>query len=383
MSTETNINIDLDHPAVSAFIGAAERKLIDPDYEDRKNFVLKSGFRETAAKRIGPLFDPDDHLPDEPDSDPPSNGVVGIVAAEIKTYDLFEPDASGRFTKFVSKVETQLVHAQDVRLAIWHQLFVTKGLSKEEQQRFETLFRDYQFDDVLSPEPNDYASDNDMPASQYEALAYFELNKVGDVTIHDAQDKAIRSYYSSGENEGKYQLVYVGSRFEEVRERDDGAYEVQNPESDSTVNDIVDEIIGPGPAETCEGFGYKNERIATLISYPEFKVVWRRVNIKIGCVRISLKLPQLWYRNNKRVLHGVVAYSLDASEVVEKVIVHCLKSAALKGTLVGLVTANPKLGAAAFKAAFRECVLNQLLQYLKCLFPELVVLKEIDGWKPV
>ena len=268
-------------------------------------------------------------------------------------------------------------------MSIWHQLLVSNGLSEEEQQRFETLFRDYQFDDVLSPEPNDYASDNNMPASQYEALAYFELSKVGDVNIRNDQDKAIQKYYYRGENEGKYELVYVGSRFEEVRERDDGAHEVRDPDSESTVNDIVDEIIGPGPAKKCEGFDYKNERIATLISYPEFKVVWRRVNIKIGCVRISLKLPQLWYRNNKRVLHGVVAHSVDVSEVVENVILHCLKSAALKGTLVGLVTANPKLGAAAFKAAFRECVLNQLLQYLKCLFPELVVLKEIGGWNPV
>lgn len=382
MSTETNINVDLDHPAVSAFIGEIDNKLIDPDYEDRKNFVLQSGFRETAATRPGPKFDPNDYLPNEAGSNPPSNGVVGIVTAEIKTYDLFERDDSGSFTKFVSKVETQLIHEQDVRLSIWHQLFVSNSLSEEEQQRFEKLFQDYQFDEVLSPEPNDYASDNNIPASQYEALAYFELSKIGDVNIRDDQDKAIRNYYEKLEGGEKYRLVYVRSRFEKVREIDDGAHEVLDPESESSVNTIVDELIGPGPAEKCEYLVYKNERIATLISYPEFKVVWRRINIKIGCVRISLKIPQLWYRNNKRVLHGVVAHSVGLGEVVENVIVHCLKSAALKGTLVGLVTANPKLGAVAFKAAFKECILNQLLQYIKCLFPELVVLKEIDGWRP-
>ena len=50
MSTETNINIDLNQPTISAFIGATERKLIDPDYEKRKSFVLQSGFRETAER---------------------------------------------------------------------------------------------------------------------------------------------------------------------------------------------------------------------------------------------------------------------------------------------------------------------------------------------
>ncbi len=383
MPTETTLNIDLDDPKIIAFVSSSETKMVDPTYEGRKKFVLDSGFEETEKKRPGPPFNPDAHVPIIENSDPPTNGYIGIVAAEIKTYDLYEKDDQGNFSKFVSKVETQLVHSQHISIAIWHQLFVSKTLSEDEKDRYKEVFENFVFDDTVKPDPNDYAFGNAISANMYEAPAFFEITKVGGTKINDSQDKAIRDYYSQGDNEGKFKLVFVRSRFEEVREIDDGSYDVADPDDSDSANDIVDQIIGPGPAETCEHLEYKNQRVATLISYPEFKIVWRRVVIKVGCVRISIKVPQLWYRNSKRVLYAVIAHKIDVSAIVENVIVHCLKSAALKGTLAGLVTANPAVGAAAFKAAFKECVTNQLLEYLKCLFAELVVLKEKDRWKPV
>jgi len=172
------------------------------------------------------------------------------------------------------------------------------------------------------------------------------VRKSGSQKTDDRQDLEIRNYYIDSET---HLLVLRGSRFEEVNERDDSAIEVYDPEDGNGAIDVIRVIVESNPAMDCRNIKYKQKRIATLIQYPEFKIRWRRVVIKIGCVRISIKVPQLMYRNNKRVLYAGLAYSADVGDIVIDVLEYCLVKSAFAASIAGLATANIGVAGAAFK----------------------------------
>ncbi|WP_432698099.1 hypothetical protein ACQUQP_07085 [Marinobacterium sp. YM272] len=372
MPTVTSFTIDFDSPEIREFTRSTETTLKDPSYGKQRDYLIHEGYAETALTRQGPPFNPADHVP--LDQTTGTNGVLGVMQAEIRTYDLVEIATLA----IHSQVETQIIHSQAVEVVVWHELFLAPGLSAQEAQNIRDAFSAYV--DGPGTNPDDFATDNGIPAGNYEAMVYFELRKSGQPHVDDRQDRSIVGYYVQDE---VFQLKYRNSRYEDVRERDDGAVEVDDPEDTVGAIDIIRDIVEDSPAMNCEHIDYKQERIATLIQYPEFKIVWRRVVIKVGCVRISLKLPQLYYRNTKRVLYAVLAHRADVDQIVIDVIVYCLKRSALAATIAGLVTANVGVAAAAFKALFLECIKQQLHTYMKCLLPDLTLLKKKSDWHPV
>lgn len=372
MPTETSLPVDFDSPEIREFARSADTELKDPAHASKRDFLIAQGYRETNLTRQGQPFNPANHIPADPITG--TSGILGIIQAEIKTYDLIQNATSA----ILSQVETQTIHSQAVEVIISHELFLADSLSPEEQENIKSAFKN--FVDGPDTNPDDFAAQNNIPAASYEALAYFELRKSGAQTVDDRQDRAIRSYYTSDET---HQLKYRNSRFDEVKERDDGAVEVDDPEDGSSVIGILAQIVETSPAMRCGNIQYKETRVGTLIQYPEFKINWRRVVIKIGCIRISIKVPQLMYRITKRVLYAGLAYSADVGQIVVDVVVHCLQKSAVAATIAGIATANIAVAGAAFKALFTECIKQQLNAYIKCLLPDLILLKEKGGWKPV
>lgn len=363
MSTQKSLTLSLATPEVLEFARSADQVLIDPTLEPRRAFLRSVGFVETGARRSGPTMRPSDLEP----------GAVGITQAEIRRYDLVN-----RAGAIQSQVETQVAHSQDVTLRICHELWLAPSLTDDEAQRIQTAFANYT--DAPNASPDDFAAQNGISANSFEAMAYFELTKTGQPVLNEAQDYEIRAHYSRDE---KFALLYRDSRFEELRERDDGAYEVGDPDDSAPLDPIMDQIIGKSPAMTCDGIKKAAPvRVATLVQYPEFKLEWRRHVIRLGCVQVSIRLPVLMYRNTKRVLYAALAHP-DVDAIVVNVLEYCLKKSALAGTIAGLATANIAVAGAAFKAVFTECVKQQIMGYLKCLLPELIILKERGGWRPV
>lgn len=363
MSTQKTIALNLASPEVLAFARSADQVLVDPSLDARRAYLRSIGFVETGAHRRGPAMSPSDLEP----------GAVGITQAEIRRYDLVD-----RAGALHSQVETQVAHSQEVTLRICHELWLAPDLTADEAQRIQTAFAGYV--DAPDTNPDDFATQNGISAYSYEAMAYVELTKTGQPVLHEAQDHAIRRHYSHTE---EFRLLYRDSRFEELTERDDGAYEVSDPEDGTPLDAILDQIIGDSPATTCDGIKKAPPvRIATLLQYPEFKLEWRRHVIRLGCVQVSIRLPVMMYRNTKRVLYAVLAHP-DVDAVVVNVLEYCLKKSALAGSVAGLATANIAVAGAAFKAVFTECVKQQIMGYLKCLLPELIILKERGGWRPV
>lgn len=373
MPTEVSASIDLDRPEVIEFASSTEPSLTDPDLTDKQAQIVSDGFRATGKTRPGPAKDLVDTVPIDPKTG--TNGVVGITYAEILTYDLVDiPDDEIR-----SQVETQIIHCQPVEFFIWHELFVADDATKEEEAKIISAFEEY----VDGPDvnPNDFASESGIAADSYEAISYFELRKIGPKQSDQSQDDEMNGYYQNSETQKL--VLRSARRVEEVLERDDGSFEVADPENAQPIKGIISEIIESSPAMVCEGVTHTQRRVGTLIQYPEFKIRWRRVRIKVGCVRISIKVPQLMTRTAKRVLYAVLAHEVHLDRIVLRILLHCLQKAATSASIAGLATANIKIAAVAFKAVFSECVNEQLLGYVRCLLPELILLKEAGGWRPM
>jgi len=374
MPTETSLPVDFESPELRDFARSSDTTtpFRDPTYDSRRQFLLDEGFVQTDRRRQGPRFNPADHVPNNPATG--TNGILGIMQAEIKTYDLVEYSTSA----IQSQVETQIIHSQSVEVSIWHELFIAGDVVNEDRDAIRSAFEQYV--DGPNTNPDDFAASNGISAASYEALAYFEIKKSGSSTIDDRQDQEIRNFYIGSET---HRLELRASRFEAINERDGGSLEVDDPDDGDGAIDVIRDIVEQSPAMRCDDIRYEQKCIATLIQYPEFKIRWRRVVIKIGCVRISIKIPQLLYRNNKRVLYAGLAYSVGVGQIVMDVFMYCLVKSAFAASIAGLATANIGVAGAAFKALFTECIKQQLGTYVKCLLPELLLLKGRDGWRPV
>ncbi len=354
MPTETNLTIDFSAPELLEFARSAELTLVDPTFASRRKFLIDQGYQETSEVRKGPDFNPADEV--RPDPSNGKTGFWGVMQAEIRTYDLVE-NSTGAIQ---SQVETQAIHSQPILISIWHKLFVSDTVSNDEKTKIISAFKSYE--DSPGTNPDDFATSNDITAGSYEAIAYFQIEKSGLPTIDDGQDREIKIYYQRDES---HRLRLRSNRFEEIRERDDGSIEVDDPEDEGNILEELAKIVENSPAMECVGIEYKQERIATLIQYPEFKIRWRRISFKVGCVRISMKVPQLMYRNNKRVLYAGLAHEVNLDQIIVAVLKHCLLKSALAASIAGLATANVGVAGAAFKALFAECINTQFGQYLK------------------
>ncbi len=152
---------------------------------------------------------------------------------------------------------------------------------------------------------------------------------------------------------------------------------------DSDIGAAMDQLIesARGSVE-CREFVQKTpERLATLLRYPEFRVVWKRRQIKIGCVRVTISYPQLQIRWTDAVLYFVLATAVDVVRAVETVARTCGIAAFLSSGIVAYITGNFAAALKAFKAAFVYCVERRLEQMAPCLLPELIIRKEPGNWQ--
>ena len=105
---------------------------------------------------------------------------------------------------------------------------------------------------------------------------------------------------------------------------------------------IVHDIAkSEGDALRCDdAFDLKQFKIATLLKFPEFKIVWRNVSIEIGCIRVVLTLPFLQIRISDLDLDAYTRYPRNLGSLVEQAIIDCIWRAALAGAVIGVALGN-------------------------------------------
>lgn len=187
-------------------------------------------------------------------------------------------------------------------------------------------------------------------------------------------EKGLRAVYLKTENVG-----YIPSPPE------DQLHEVAV--ADNSKTDVIDSILKQdtvGMDCTIYEVERIEKRIATLLLFPEFKIEWHQISIKIGCVRITFPVPILYARLSSKVLYAYVGKPNNVGKIFIAQVENCAIKAAVAGAVIGIVLGNFPGAIIAFKAVFTECIEYNAGQYVQCLVPGLALLTEPESdWAPI
>jgi hypothetical protein len=153
----------------------------------------------------------------------------------------------------------------------------------------------------------------------------------------------------------------------------------------SEIDDAVERVNAISRPLDCGELEEKHrEKLAVLAEYPEFKIVWKKKRIKIGCSRITIEYPQLQIRWSREELFFSLSGTKDLTQLIRNVAIECgILSFAIAGA-VGYITGNFKVALKAFKVAMTYCLERRLIELPSCLNGELFIAKRIvKDWKGV
>jgi len=161
-------------------------------------------------------------------------------------------------------------------------------------------------------------------------------------------------------------------------------------ELDQRIADVVDRFMyDEGQIAEMNGCSVVTARkdhkdVATLFSWPQFKVVWVRRSIRVGCVTMHIRLPQLKRRTAFKKLYVALATHFEVEDWLWDVLFQCAVASAVGATVLGLITANPGVAAAAFEAQFKACVWERIRrEVFECLSESIFVGTVHSSWKSV
>lgn len=154
--------------------------------------------------------------------------------------------------------------------------------------------------------------------------------------------------------------------------------EVQNPSQiQATLNSALDEITSILVPVECGRMRREEIKLLQLASWPEFKIDWVRVLIKVGCSRITISIPVLRVRIS--TLHFYVYFSLPVhlDRFVFKIAETCAIRSALGAGIIGIIMSNPAAAIASFNALFKRCLEQEIKN---CINSGLFTLKQTGNW---
>jgi hypothetical protein len=144
---------------------------------------------------------------------------------------------------------------------------------------------------------------------------------------------------------------------------------------EAAVDVLLDADDGGLDPTTCHLKGHDKRRIAAVFGWPEFKVEWVPVRVKIGCVSMTLWLPKLSFRLSDLVLFACVRYEQNLGQAFVSMTLGCMVSSALSAMVVGVI-ASFALAMTTYLTLFNTCIANQI----RCLVPDLILLVESTNW---
>jgi len=322
---------------------------------------------------------------------------VTIFAARREYY------AVRQRTNVVGNFKVVVIVEQPVIAAVTSFLLIRDNVSAGAKTKIVTGFLNY--DPATNPDPIKYVTANtgaDVTSDMFVVRTSFMLHKSGAAKVHDEElEKILALYSGAGEsslfvghqdNLGHYFLeagITVNKTGEErvgrVPEPEHDLVHTRqvknvkdNQETDAAVSDIA-KLATPA-VEGCRFAARENMRIAAVAAWPEFKIDWVDVNVRIGCINVVFSVPVLRVRISSLVLCAYVVHVDNLEKVVIDTIKGCIVKAALLGAVVGVVFANFPTALAAFEAVFEDCVYFNLGAAAVCMAPGLALLIESSAW---
>lgn len=151
------------------------------------------------------------------------------------------------------------------------------------------------------------------------------------------------------------------------------------PQGRNAADQFLDKVLSDLVPSECGEMRRKNLRIMSALTWPEFRILWKRVVIKIGCAKISIKVPLPQTRLSNKVVFVRFSIPKNVGVTLFKVAETCAIRSAIAATVVGIVLANPGAAATSFNSLFKACIQRELQE---CIAPSLYVLKEAGEWRP-
>lgn len=355
MSVELNVNPDLASKEVKDFLLDTTISKMDEPAKEKEQDLKDDGFELSKVSSVGVA----------------SNEIV-LYSFLIKRYYVIEKKTGA----IVAETESENPVSHDLDLGANANVWLKASLGQKRKQELIAIFDVY--DPSSGVNPNQYAYDAGAKSDEFYVQIKWDLTKKKTAT-NLSHDVALEAFYKKSESELALRLFGEYLRAD-LKGPSPGEHDVGDPEK--PIDTIKDVIAAAGKVLDCTHLEEQDHRIGTLFEYPEFRIEWERKRIKIGCVKITLRLPVLEFRTTKMVLWAFVGIpKLD--KLVKGVVERCFVESAVASTIIGLATANLAVAGAAFKSVFVECIERKIATTISCLISGLVLLKKKGGWKPV
>lgn len=362
--------------------------------------------------------------PQLPDFDPSQQVVVLPGSRELKLVaSLIETYRISQNAKLIGTVDATVPVTELVELSLLNHLLLRTGTPEAQRNAIIAAFS--QYDWSTGPDPIAYITQRiagtGVTTSMFAVRQSFHLTKkVGGRRTHDQQRNALRLLYGQQfsssqapvDSRGRSaadstddlptnnqmsdvklapRIASEGYRLDLIATKAVGRMALKPVDamhqvsgSASSTPNVIDIINEQAKGLDCQLGRPIQKRIATVFAFPEFMIKWDPVVVRIGCVRVTIWLPNLYIRFGLVVLWAYIGNPEGIAQFIVSQIEGCAIKSVLTGALIGIVLSNFAAALAAFRVVFVDCVSGIPARVARCLVPGLVLLTEHDGdWKPL
>lgn len=219
----------------------------------------------------------------------------------------------------------------------------------------------------------------DGNVAQREAFLYLYTNQ-GDHPIRSEIYLVGDFTFGNWAKDGDVTVRLIGERLVSPDYKPETAREIQEVPagtSDANLGTILDRVIEEIVPGDCGKMRREDIKLMSLAAWPEFKVEWKDVRVRIGCATVTITIPIIRTRISNLNFYVYFALPEDVGRTVMAIGRTCAIRAALSGVVVGVIVCNPAAAAAAFNATFKICIEREVQ---RCINPGILILKEAGAW---
>ncbi len=389
MNINLNTSIDFSSPKIQEYI-----------YDSNNNSTLalepiaESGYTHDAADRRLNSFFPTI-----------KQDVPFLIAEEWAVEEIVKDTAgrpTGRIQSGINTIDVVLAQRLDVNIEYW--VYFKENISADAKNYGRSLISTYDpgvhGDDLqawIKTQLNDVLKED-----MFTIEACIHINKDGNrQELNIKQREALFSLYGQtmGETRGNIDVIDGEGEYEHwargknLNLRKVGEYlkekqaapaitrnvrEVEQPKTaDSVADNIIDEILTELVPSECISMVQRRHRLLTLYSWPEFKIVWKKKRIKVGCSKIIIYYPVLMVRISRMVFYVYYSLPTHVDLFILKIAETCAIRSALGAGIIGIIMSNPAVAIAAFKGLFKRCLEQEIKS---CVNSGLLTVRETGSW---
>jgi hypothetical protein len=154
--------------------------------------------------------------------------------------------------------------------------------------------------------------------------------------------------------------------------------EIKKPQqADNFADTIISQITTILVPSKCGKMRDKKHKLLSLLAWPEFKIEWKTIRIKIGCTKILISIPILRVRISELIFYVYYSLPVHIDRFIFKIAETCAIRSALGAAIIGIIMSNPAAAFASFNGLFKRCLEQEIKN---CVNAGLLTIKEAGEW---